>query len=263
MTNKKSEHIQLAAQCVLDLDVDLFLNHVATLPIRNTRLPSKQYSTWSISAVRCFLEERCGLSKDHRVRGRIVTDHDEAFYAWREWIKGELLKPKFRVVHADAHGDLGSLGPGYVNLMTEYMHMSEHEQALLSKVPGLDLDNFLSFACASGWVAELVMVEHPREEHVIPFNVYCHGGVDRTTNLVYKAIAKEYLDNIINLKDGFSYEDAPPQSNLIEVPYRREKVNEWHATEQFDFMILARSPEYTPVESDALIPIIEEYMELI
>jgi hypothetical protein len=44
------------------------------------------------------------------------------------------------------------------------------------------------------------------------------------------------------------------------------KVLSWHnfrTSETFDYMVLSTSPAFTPPESDALVPVVEEYMRQI
>ena len=89
---------------VLDLDMDYFMKSVATFINESEpeRLPEEDYgdSVWSEREVRNFLEGNLGLSKQNRIRGRVVAGHNESLFFWRELIeKGDLSTP-FDVIHS-------------------------------------------------------------------------------------------------------------------------------------------------------------------
>ena len=96
---------------VLDLDMDYFMETVETGITSGTveRIPEKEYGekVWSENKVRTFLEQNLGLSKHHRLPGRIVTNHHESLFFWEELIAGGKLVTPFEVVHVDSHADLG------------------------------------------------------------------------------------------------------------------------------------------------------------
>ena len=50
-----------------------------------------------------FLNE----NKDRKIKGRIVTGHNEVLFFWQELITKESLETPFEVVHIDSHADLG------------------------------------------------------------------------------------------------------------------------------------------------------------
>lgn len=95
---------------VLDLDMDYFMTEIANTPFSCTRRLSEEeygYSVWSENDVRKFLEQNLGLSKKHKIPGRIVIGHNEALFFWEELIASERLSDPFDVVHIDSHPDLG------------------------------------------------------------------------------------------------------------------------------------------------------------
>ncbi|MCH5350042.1 MAG: UPF0489 family protein [Oscillospiraceae bacterium] len=96
---------------VLDLDMDYFMKSVATSVDESTpeRLSEEDYGdcVWTEQEVRSFLEDNLGLSKEKKVRGRVVAGHNESLFFWKELIeKSELMTP-FEVIHVDSHADLG------------------------------------------------------------------------------------------------------------------------------------------------------------
>lgn len=101
---------------VLDLDMDFFLSDVCELAPLGARPPAWTATPWTEADFRQFLEERCGLSKEAPIRGRLFDTHDEALRYWLELIAQDVLSAPFDVVHIDAHSDLaiGAPGPAFV-----------------------------------------------------------------------------------------------------------------------------------------------------
>ena len=67
----------------LDLDMDYFMTEIAHTPFSHTeRLEENFYgeSVWGAEKVRIFLEHNLGLSKEHKIPGRIVQGHNEALF---------------------------------------------------------------------------------------------------------------------------------------------------------------------------------------
>lgn len=69
---------------ILDLDMDYFMEDIATgiSESREARLEEDEYGTcvWSKQRIRKFLEDNLGLSKERKIKGRIVTGHNEALF---------------------------------------------------------------------------------------------------------------------------------------------------------------------------------------
>lgn len=59
-----------------------------------------------------FLENNLGLSKELKIKGRVVKHHDEALFFWKELIECNILTSPFSVVYVDSHADLGFGGTG-------------------------------------------------------------------------------------------------------------------------------------------------------
>ena len=95
---------------VLDVDMDYFMTEIAHTPYSSTeRLVEEDYgsSVWPADKVRLFLEKNLGLSKEHKIPGRVVCGHNESLFFWEELIQsGKLIEP-FDVIHVDSHADLG------------------------------------------------------------------------------------------------------------------------------------------------------------
>ena len=96
---------------LLDLDMDYFMENIAIgiTESREERLSEDEYGdcVWSEQRIRSFLEDNLGLSKDRKIKGRIVIGHNEALFFWQELITKESLETPFEAVHIDSHADLG------------------------------------------------------------------------------------------------------------------------------------------------------------
>ena len=56
---------------------------------------------WSEQRVRLFFESNLGLSKNHKIPGRIVVGHNEALHFWYELVSEHKLITPFEVIHID------------------------------------------------------------------------------------------------------------------------------------------------------------------
>ncbi len=112
--------------------------------------------------MRAFLKRRCGLDNARPIPGRLVTHHHEAYFFWRELVRGGALSTPFDVVHVDAHADLGTGDAGYVNLMTDVLHRPVERRADVERAHDrLNAGNYLAFAAACRWVRSLLYVANP------------------------------------------------------------------------------------------------------
>ena len=93
---------------ILDIDMDFFLENIENWnPFNNDRVEDDQNKPWNEKDVRHFLEFNCGLNSQNLIYSRIVKEHREAYFFWRELIQESMLKTPFEIVHIDAHSDLG------------------------------------------------------------------------------------------------------------------------------------------------------------
>jgi hypothetical protein len=239
---------------ILDIDLDFFLDDVAYHRSSGRERLGEDYRPWGESAVRAFLEQRCGLLKNHPVPGRLVIHHHEAFLFWRELVEGGSLAVPFEVVHVDAHADLGVGDAGYVYLMTDVLL---RPLAVRTKpeigTSHLNAGNYLAFAAACRWINRIVYVPNPASRDDL---MYLHfksfsqaGGV-----LQLKGCPQRGLDAIF--RGDFTY----PFALEPEIPFQRVALEAFRDTDGFDFAVLCQSPGFTPLGSDALISVIMEYI---
>ena len=148
---------------VLDIDLDFFLSDVAYYQ-SDGRLDPKYYKPWKEPDVRSFLEQQCGLSKNHLLPSRFIERHHEAFFFWRELIRQGKLQVPFDVIHVDAHSDLGNGDGGHRYLMTDILHRPVADRADPEHGLGKNLNegNYLSFALGCEWLSSLTYVKNPQ-----------------------------------------------------------------------------------------------------
>jgi len=241
---------------VLDLDLDLFISEPAYWPDGRDRLCSDEYQVWSNEVVTRFLEVQCGLSTSKPIPGVVVTDHHEVFSVWCKLIEEGRLSTPFDVVHVDSHSDLGLGDGGWVYLLGDILHCPVEDRTT-PQVGNkfMNEGNYLTFAIACRWIESLTFVHHDRRsDDLMP-----HHFRDFDTS-----------SQVIELK---KYDPAslPPISGDIKkvrilatepaVPFKKVCWADYATNKPFDFFMLAKSPRYTPVEADALIPLIEKFIQ--
>lgn len=263
---------------ILDLDMDYFMNRIASDIPESTveRLPEEEYGdcVWEKDIIIDFLENNLGLSKDRKIKGRIVSGHNEALLFWRELIeKGELIKP-FEVIHVDSHADLG-LG------LSSWMHISDF--LLQYDVPERPMHNryvdsegimreegigdYLLFAIAYRWISKLTYCANPNGSK----NDYVW---ETLKNFEEDYIWDEPVENIIQLvcnpdMDFPHYNDSDikkkryldagerePEVPLLIIP----TIEDVQYNGDFDFVVMAQSPNYTPASADFIMDIFREYI---
>lgn len=229
----------------LDLDLDFFLNDVTYYSGCDGIRPGSEHRTWSAYRVRRFLEGRCGLSHDAPVPGRTVESHDKVLDFWCTLIEAGGLRVPFDVIHVDAHPDLWA--GGGLHLTAGLLHYDSARRLEDTGKKHVHAGNYLTFAIVRGWVASLVWVhlgeqpndqpklEHDRSSGSVPLRK--RGGGDAP------------ILNLPATVDGRSgvYFDV--------LPWQKFRTKE-----AFDYIALSRSPNFTPRESDELVPVVEGYM---
>ncbi|MHA1130923.1 MAG: UPF0489 family protein [Candidatus Helarchaeota archaeon] len=243
---------------MLDLDLDFFLDNTTYSRRLKGRLSGNRYHPWTERQVRDFLEKRCGLSTTRKIQGRLVEDHHEAFYFWKELIDSKMLKIPFEVTHVDAHADLGTGDGTWKYIMGELLHLPVDERAnpRSGHHHNLHEGNYLAFALACRWISRLTFVLHSlwRYDLVVYYfkDFYIPTGILQL---------KKYPKKELNRKFKKYFLKTTPLAFEPEVPYERIRHYNYITPKPFSFMVLSHSPSYTPKSADALIQIIQEYFK--
>lgn len=89
---------------ILDIDLDFFLNSIIYSP-KKPRPNNSYIDVWKTEEVINFLEKRCKLSRNKKIKGKLLKTHDELFYCFKKMIEQKIIMVPFELVHIDAHAD--------------------------------------------------------------------------------------------------------------------------------------------------------------
>jgi hypothetical protein len=250
---------------VLDIDLDFFLQHLPRRWAKNGRTSSEGNPTWSTSSTNSFVTTQLGLDATLPVPGAYVTHHDEVFFKWRDLIESGDLRAPFDLVHVDSHADFGMGSGAGGRIACEFLHLSLRERAYPPSdgIGCLDCGNYLIYALANRWLRSVTYVHHPTLLGI-------GGQLPDIPDATYQdnSPASGYLQ----LK---RYSKAFRSQWAIQVP-RLELVEDFEPRVQVtlvrgddatfridrpDYLFLAQSPNYTPVEADALAALLQRFIQ--
>mgnify|MGYP003297865453 CR=1 FL=1 len=262
---------------ILDIDLDYFMTNIAHTPFSSTeRLDEECYgdSVWPIEKVRQFLENNLGLSKEHKIPGRIVCGHNEALFFWEELIESGKLSDPFDVVHVDSHADLGLGSHSGSFLQSMFLTLPVETRRRIrdyefnDRIEEINIGDYLLWAIAYRMISSITYCANPngpkddylwdtlkdfQEDHIWdkPVKNYLqlkyNAKMDMPrydSNEVYK---KKYLNEAI--KD--------PEVELLIIP----TIDGVKFCGDFDYAVFAQSPNYTPASADYIMDVFREYIE--
>lgn len=262
---------------VLDVDMDYFMTEIAHTPYSSMeRLDEGYYggSVWPADKVRLFLEKNLGLSKEHKIPGRVVCGHNESLFFWEELIQsGKLIEP-FDVIHVDSHADLGLGDPSGDFLQSMFLSLPIATRRRIrdyefnNQIKGISIGDYLLWAIAYRMISSITYCANPngdkndylwdtlkdfQEEYIWdkPIKNYIQLKYNREMEMPkynssdnYK---KRYLQGAI--KD--------PEVELLIIP----SIEDVRFSGDFDYAVLAQSPNYTPESADFIMDIFREYID--
>ena len=242
---------------ILDIDLDFFLSDIVSGfgRARHGRPNKRYHRPWAKDQVRCFLEDKCKLRKDHPLPGKVVVEHHEVFIDWRERVLSGKITPPFTVFHIDAHADLGMGDSAYMYLAKNLLGKPPADRFYpkIDKREGLLPGNYLLFAIACRWINHLVYVYHPRGGRDVP------GHIMRNHDPSSGHIQLKYHGDAATCDKILSPNSSPIEVEP-EVDFMMISGEVFEAERPFDIVYLAQSPKYSPRPSDALLAVIEEYI---
>lgn len=262
---------------VLDLDLDYFLKHVYTgIPYsckERIEEDCDEY-VWSKNEVINFLEHNLGLSKERKTPGRIVKNHDEALFFWEELINDKKLLEPFEVIHVDSHADLGLGDASWSFLQSSFLKKSFEERRKIREYEcagekrGISMGDYLLWAIAYGMISSITYCANPHGEK----NDYV---VSTLEDFQEEYIYDKPVENYIQLKFNESL-DMPDYNSsdeykkkYLETAIKDERVKlsiiptieDVNFDGDFDYVVIAQSPNYTPKSADYIIDLFKEYIE--
>lgn len=264
---------------ILDLDLDYFMTEVAhnIAETSTGRIDDEDYvdSVWSREDVISFFENNLGLSKDRKIPGRIVAGHNESLFFWKELIEKGHLSIPFEVVHIDSHADLGLGTDTQTFISRELLKWPVEERPnhswhmnCFGRECAEGIADYLLFAIAYRWINKLTYCGNPNE--------LCNDyDIHTLKNFEEKPIWKMPVENTLqllfnpNMDCPHRYMDDQSTVNAYidasvkepEVPFIIIPTTEYvNYSGNFDFAVLAQSPNYTPSNADYILDIFREYI---
>ena len=77
---------------ILDIDMDFFQSEIHTSDTdSNFHLENEDFKVWSEEAFISFIENKCGLSKGSKIKGRVFKHHVKTYWFVKELIDNHLL----------------------------------------------------------------------------------------------------------------------------------------------------------------------------
>lgn len=253
---------------VLDIDMDFFLDNIAYSLCDNDseRLSNEEFIPWSPSEVIDYLENKIGLSKDNKIRGKIATTHEEALAYWHELIvKGKLTIP-FELIHIDAHADMGLGMVSWEFIMNDLLSLDVKKREefkrykdWFSKLRYPSEGDFILFALAFRWISKIYYVVHPKSDG----NDYVYQTLKNCDerNPIFKLCYNKHK-SAITLSDKFNRK-AYYETAIFEPEVPLHIAREFPTSlrgDGYDFLSFSISPQYTPKTADFIVEIIKEYI---
>jgi hypothetical protein len=243
---------------ILDIDLDFFLDNVPKgigAIEKNKRQSSQDYHPWEPAKVIELLETSFRLEKDAQLTGMLFEHHDEVFWFLSKLQAESDYNLIFSIDHLDGHADLGFGDTSYIHICTDLLFKPKEERYknLQSKVTE---GNFLAYLIACGWVKELNYINHPGQFNDA-FWIYFQNFEYKTEVIKMPALNKSDIDDVIRDRASSIPKINPKYEPTV--PCRLIEYASFNAVKQYDYLFLTKSPEYTPVESDSLIPLIMNY----
>lgn len=242
-------------QRILDLDLDVFVRPLKSYcKETNERASSKHYRAMPAEEIVSSLDTRLRLSASNRIPGVITDLHKDVYFYWRDLIRLGHLKPPFEVVHVDGHADLGMGDASYTFIQEEWIHATDKlVEPPTGGLTGLGSGNYLAFALANGWISSLIYVCHEDEPEDLPDPVFKNWDA-ATEQIELRYLTKGCFSGIYD-PNGWS---RIPYDRSIVVPFSRTPLPNYVASSPFDFVFVARSPAYTPIELDFVEQLVEQ-----
>lgn len=229
---------------VLDLDMDFFLSGPCPLAELGQRPEEGSVQVYSDEEVIRFLEEQCGLSREHPTPGAIFDTHDKALDFWQERMRDGSMTAPFEVVHVDTHSDLGFGPPGTGYVLNAVLSQPVQMRAQIERhrnAVELDEANYLLFALAFRWVSRLTYVRNPKSHQDIPRQLLDSDGNVHLCS---------FISAMMEGKNG----KEPVVAFDVYDDYRQFRQH------GYDFVTMAQSPRYAPESADRIMNLLRPYL---
>lgn len=259
---------------VLDLDMDYFMEHIASFISFNTseRLDEDGYgdTVWSEERVRDFLENNLGLSKNNKIPGRVVVGHNESLFFWEELLEQGKLTDPFEVVHVDSHADLGLGCSSSDFLQSAFLTLPVETRRRIrddDEGVGISIGDYLLWAVAYKMISKITYCANPNGDK----NDYVWDTLkDFKEDMIWNKPISNYIQLKYNSQMEWpKYNDSKeykkkymlgaikdPEVELRIIP----TIEDVKFQGDFDYAVIAQSPNYTPASADFILDVFREYI---
>lgn len=259
---------------VLDLDMDYFMEHIASFISFNTseRLDEDGYgdTVWSEERVRDFLENNLGLSKNNKIPGRVVVGHNESLFFWEELLEQGKLADPFEVVHVDSHADLGLGCSSSDFLQSAFLTLPVETRRRIrddDEGVGISIGDYLLWAVAYKMISKITYCANPNGDK----NDYVWDTLkDFKEDMIWNKPISNYIQLKYNSQMEWpKYNDSKeykkkymlgaikdPEVELRIIP----TIEDVKFQGDFDYAVIAQSPNYTPASADFILDVFRDYI---
>lgn len=261
---------------VLDLDMDYFMESIANTPFSvSERLDEEEYGScvWPQARVKDFLENNLGLSKKHRIPGRIVVGHNESLFFWEELVSKNLLSDPFEVVHVDSHADLGLGCPSSSFLQGRILTLPIETRRRIrdyecsGKIEEISIGDYLLWGIAYRMISKNTYCANPNGDKndyvwdtLKDFNeiIACDNPVSNYIQLKYNRTMElpRYTSPASYKREYLKHAIKDPEVELMIIP----TVEDVHFCGDFNYVVMAQSPNYTPASADFIVQLFRDYI---
>ncbi len=168
----------------------------------------------------------------------------------------------FSIDHIDGHADLGAGDSSIEYIATQLLFLPLEQRDFLrcyGMRQDLDPGNFLVYAMACQLVKELNFIIPPAGGKDVPTILYKDYD-KKSFALQLKKFPELQMSEL--LENPEHLERFTPVGVEPAVPFRIIPYHEFRSVGDYDLIFLAKSPTFTPLASDVLIPVILEYMDM-
>ena len=248
---------------ILSIDIDFFVAPTKrdAPPNPTKRLCHERYAVDHEHEIRDFLEKKCQLSRNRRIPGALIRHHVQGFDIL-ESIFLSTNRPS-KLVHVDAHDDLGVGDCAYSYLLTDWLHEPRDKRPPPKRGDdGLNLGNWLAFAAAAGFVESVEFI--PRW-YPPSYILQCYFDKDpvHAERMRFCPISPEDLSTNFcqhGLKQWRSF--LRSQEARTTVSWMITELRNFAMESHPDFVFFCQSPAYTPATADTILEMAKEYIHI-
>lgn len=249
------------------------MEHIACIPFSvSDRLDEDNYgdTVWSEERVRNFLENNLDLSKKNKIPGRVVVGHNESLFFWEELLEQGKLTDPFEVVHVDSHADLGLGCSSSDFLQSAFLTLPVETRRRIrddDEGVGISIGDYLLWAVAYKMISKITYCANPNGDK----NDYVWDTLkDFKDDMIWDKPISNYIQLKYNSQMEWpKYNDSKeykkkyilgaikdPEVELKIIP----TIEDVKFQGDFDYAVIAQSPNYTPASADFILDIFREYI---